>query len=346
MGNLIALRRSAAGANNDLEVHRRRKDHTLLDQVQVAIDAESHHSRGIKIASEIEMRLLSWMAARATTAESDPLPLPEIKNRPTVLPPAPNEPDEELQGPDVDGTLQLEEVYTIIDYEDAHGNQTRRRITMRAITASQNGPILRAICHERRAVRSFRCDRIACFIDDDGVVEEPPHFFRETMLVDIADRVWVTNRQRRELPPPTIDPLLQAAREAREQLRAPLSLLVLAAKSDGFIHPEELDIICQWIEEDMVDKVRTGEFGLPILNAMTPLVAKMNPTRASLRTHINVVRHMNEARFERFCQAIVQVIKADGQIAANEIDFLEDLTALRKADFESAIADLSLDVRE
>lgn len=285
------------------------------------------------------MRLLSWLASRAAIETTPPRPLPVIAAKPDVAPPS-DVPDEEFQIPDDSGKLDLDEVYTIIDYRDARGVETRRRITMQTISAGPHGALLQAICHERHAHRTFRCDRIMGVIDEDGVVEEPNHFFRDVMLIDLSHKSWRSGPDRKAIPVATDAALIQAARDAREHLRAPLSLLVLAATADGHFHPEELDAICQWVEEEMADKARSGEFGLPVLDAMTPLISKMHPTRKSIMNHVRVVRFMDEDRFQRFCKAVIRVIRADGVFSDREREFLEELTALRKGDFETRMAEL------
>ncbi len=61
----------------------------------------------------------------------------------------------------------------MIEYTDAAGQSSRRRITVFQLQrGSDEIPLLLATCHEREATRSFRVDRIGCCIDLDGEVHE------------------------------------------------------------------------------------------------------------------------------------------------------------------------------
>lgn len=61
-----------------------------------------------------------------------------------------------------------------IDYTDANGDQTRRRIRVIGVSNLISKPgWIEAHCYEREAQRRFRVDRISRVIDEDGVVHEP-----------------------------------------------------------------------------------------------------------------------------------------------------------------------------
>lgn len=64
-----------------------------------------------------------------------------------------------------------------IEYVDAKMEASRRRIVVREIEPLDEHVWVRAVCLERRALRSFRLDRIQCVIDGDGVVHDPAEFF-------------------------------------------------------------------------------------------------------------------------------------------------------------------------
>lgn len=60
-----------------------------------------------------------------------------------------------------------------IEYRDSKGAASRRRIT--ALRFSEGTLVAR--CHERRALRTFRLDRITCVVDRNGVIYDTGDFF-------------------------------------------------------------------------------------------------------------------------------------------------------------------------
>lgn len=52
-----------------------------------------------------------------------------------------------------------------IRYRDSRGRGSMRRISVISVGGAESGFLLRAFCHERRAPRSFRSDRIEEAID-------------------------------------------------------------------------------------------------------------------------------------------------------------------------------------
>lgn len=299
----------------------------------LAGDAESRHAPSRANLGEM-MRLLNWLIDRAATEASDVPPAPVFQDRKQVMPPDPVTPDEpEMETPDEEGRIALEEIFTLIDYIDGKGRHSRRRITLRAIVVGPNGPVLHAICHEKKAFRAFRCDRIDCFINhDDGEIIETSAFFRDILLVDLEALAPVETGDYlapREPGPTPASSAVIAAREMREMLRAPLSLLVLAATADNDFHPEELDVICRWVEDE-VDHLVTGTgVGLDELDAMTVLIRKMHPTRKSLPTHLANVRRMDSVRFKRLAEALRDVIIADGALHFGEAEFYTEVGQLQ-----------------
>lgn len=75
----------------------------------------------------------------------------------------------------------------MIEYRDSKGAMSRRRITVWSVTPGAGGaPCLLARCHERRADRSFRVDRIVSIITIHGeVVEDVPSFMAARLGVHV-----------------------------------------------------------------------------------------------------------------------------------------------------------------
>lgn len=273
------------------------------------------------------MEFFEWIAERARHLDANQKPAPQPKDRPIVAPPAVDVQDEEeLLQPDEDGQILLDEVYITIDYRDAANNQTRRRITLIKASKGPKAPMLSAICHERKAYRHFRTDRIICFIDQDGEIFEPTSFFRETLLINLASLAPDKNNTQKGMT--HADPALERARELRDKLRAPLSLLVLAAKADDEFHEEELEVICSYIEDELWDL--GTDVTIEELNQLTALVRIMRPTERTIEKHFATVDMMSSGRRARFNKALTDLIAADGVIDPMEEAFRADLLSAKE----------------
>lgn len=286
------------------------------------------------------MRLVNWLKGRAASDEAEAPPLPQAQK--SVPAPAQSDIDTiEFEEPNEQGEILLEEIYTIIDYVDARGFETRRRVTLLKVGAGKNGPLLSAICHERKALRHFRCDRIQDFIDLDGVVTPTQNFFRDFLQVDLSVFETVQDAQdsrvrptvdvvRSSLPDHPEEPI-EVGRRLRELLRSPLSVLVTAAKSDTEFHVEEHDVICRYAEREAEEMRKRGyvrDVRIVDLDVLNKLIRHMRPRQSSAENHLSEILDMEEHRFKRFKRALGDVIIADGRIASGEADFVELLSEL------------------
>lgn len=105
----------------------------------------------------------------------------ELRNRVLPIPPlrgdAPtwdddDEPEQPLESklfydvpPPLDDLPSIAGVCVEIEYRDAKGRQSGRRVTCRAVELNKGVSYLKAHCHERQALRLFRADRIVEVID-------------------------------------------------------------------------------------------------------------------------------------------------------------------------------------
>ncbi|MFW5655943.1 MAG: hypothetical protein ACOCYW_09935 [Roseicyclus sp.] len=266
------------------------------------------------------MGLIDWLTRRAPRLDAD-APMPHAPEaRPEM--PADAEDTEELLTPDESGEILLDELFTVIDYVDARGARSRRRITTLKLRNGTHGPLLSAICHERRALRHFRIDRVEAFIDPEtGEVVRPPHFLRETLAVDPNS-----------LLAPQPHDALTAARALREALRPGLSVLVLAARADEEFHDEELDVICRYAEREADALAQDGRCPAPdlaTLDALTPMIRSMRPNATSLESHLTQIFEWPDDRAERLDRALRAVLTADGEIAVGEEFLIDEIAAAR-----------------
>lgn len=261
--------------------------------------------------------LTDWLFDKTPDIADEAPPSRFQDGRPTISD------DEEWLEPPED-SYALEEVLTVIDYRDARGNVSRRRITLRKLARGPHAPILSAICHERRAFRQFRCDRIDGFIDfDTGEVQDCPTFFREVMLIDLAGLAPTVRRAASQ-----VETALSRARAIRDELRAPISVLVGIARSDELFQPEELDTICAFAEKfspTIHVPAHPGE--ISAMGELRRLIQSMRPTRSAMQGYMNEVRAacLDAAFRDAFLTAVGDVIMADGRISPGEHALLTEL---------------------
>ena len=134
----------------------------------------------------------------------------------------------------------------LIDYCDARGNETRRRIRVSAIYEGASGDdVLRAFDLDKRAVRAFRADRILGVADPEtGEVFDDVD---EALALRLAAlRVAPPPRKRRGGPPGS---RVTHYKKAYNRCRAGMAALVWLARCDGSVHAEESECIVRFCQK-------------------------------------------------------------------------------------------------
>lgn len=230
--------------------------------------------------------------------------------------PAPKRSRQPVNDPD---KLALEPIYTIIDYGEP---LERRRITLKTLQRGPNAPLVRAICHERNALRCFRADRIDGFIEDDGEVLTPATFFQTYVGIDLAD--WQPDQSKEERSLVTT---------LRNRLRPALTVLAAAARSDGRFCLDEMDVIERYIESDMLAFAESNpdrQVSLDIAEQIGAILPRLNPERASVLKALERVFDYSTERYRRFAATLERVIMADGVLHDEEVSFVGEITRARE----------------
>ena len=129
----------------------------------------------------------------------------------------------------------------MIEYRAASGARSMRRVTARTMSVSSTRTVtLGCYCHERKALRTFRLDRIIKVIDFDGVVHEPAAFFADELQMHIPDAAFVER-------PGTAGAAAVPGRAQRLVARAGLRALCALARADGVLHPAEVEVILDYV---------------------------------------------------------------------------------------------------
>lgn len=255
------------------------------------------------------MSFLRWIIGKSPDVETPP-PAWTVRERPILPLPLEDDPDtiESMPISGDSGEIDLEPVYIALEYTDAQGAETLRRVTLLKIKPGPTAPLLSAVCHERKALRQFRTDRIKCFVDPDGIT-----FTAEELFLDLFDIDLARIKPRRA--PATV-------------LRAPITVLMAASHCDGHAHSEEIDTILRYAETELF---KIGESPtIDDMNKMPGRIRRLRPQRSGVERSLKeIVRYPGE-RVSRFYRALEETMNADGEVVIDEMAFLEELRDMRR----------------
>jgi hypothetical protein len=130
----------------------------------------------------------------------------------------------------------------ILNYKNAKSEKSLRRIRIKSIATKDDILFLKTYCFERRAARTFSCDRLISLADLNGEIIPDPLVF----LVDYLG-----------IPETFVVPQREKGNEnwnaIRNEFRSLMRLLKTVALSDGVLHPAEtqasLNELIGYIEE-------------------------------------------------------------------------------------------------
>ncbi len=188
----------------------------------------------------------------------------------------------------------------MIDYTDAAGKPSRRRITVWHIEQGSGGiPCLYARCHERAAMRNFRVDRIACCIDYDGVVhDDVPAFLSETFGMSLG---LASAR------PAAVD----SWQPIKNAIWADAVLLAAISRVDAKRHDSETDVATRHL---VALAERAGQMLTESdITAVWRYVARLRPTYPAIARAIVQISERGPDHIKRALLACVQVMDADGR---------------------------------
>ncbi|WP_143598921.1 WYL domain-containing protein [Pseudothioclava arenosa] len=232
------------------------------------------------------------------------------------------EPDDAGAPVEICRRYYIEPFFLMIDYTDAQGNPSCRRVTMRVIEERHGLYYLQAFCHERQAMRSFRVDRISDIISQDGEVEPAAPWFDEILASAEVEEFDDSARK----------PARRAPRQPytilRQHVAQALTLPVAAARSDDFLHPAEIEQILLYCEDEACDLRDQGQLdGLDagIFDKIERTVRRLRPTRDDVAEAFEAVSGWEQARVERLAKSLARTVRADGRVDALERDLMAEL---------------------
>lgn len=213
----------------------------------------------------------------------------------------------------------------VICYTNAEGVKSVRRITVWALKRTPESRILlHARCAETREMMSFRADRIKYCMDVNGDVFEPPAAFLAGIFgLNVPDALLLASIS--AAPSGVWPPVDQAYWTLRQQLRHELTLLVAMAQSDGQVSVSETGAITGFARH------RAERFGIELdescVQKFHGLVRRLRPTGDQIRAAIDDIAARPPKAQMEIIEACHEIMLADDQMHADELDLLEQIRA-------------------
>lgn len=199
-----------------------------------------------------------------------------------------------------------------IEYISAGGERSVRRITVWSIKANTGGiPLLLARCHERKADRTFRVDRIRSCIDYDGeVFEDVPRFLNENFGMSLS----VASKRPSET---------ERWSSIRMLIADDAVLLSAIGRVDLSLHPAETQEATKYL-------CALAERAAPALQSeevemVRRYVGRLRPDERSIARAVDKVAARDPLRIQETLLAAVRVMDADGRRHPAETALLNDL---------------------
>lgn len=192
-----------------------------------------------------------------------------------------------------------------IEYVDANGGASARRISVRNLRYSKGRVAINSFCHEREEPRCFISDRVQSAEDCETgeVIRDPADWFLTAYMEHPDGSGFLQKRD--------ADTAAQAERRAYQDA---LLVLVYVAKADGRMEKPERAVIL-----DAAAAMRSSSPSLSALAEMTE--AKLQRMSCDHSEFLRAVRELKASR-SRLKAAVIaaadRVMKADGAEDASE----------------------------
>ncbi len=196
-----------------------------------------------------------------------------------------------------------------IEYLDAKKHLSKRRITVRALKNNK----LFCFCHERGAHRSFRIDRIQRIYDPwTGEVDEDLESFLSKLSSSIPNAKQA-----------------KKGNQSADHIRDGARILIWLAQSDGFIAPEELDVVIDFITDCVM---RLGDIDEEARIQIQSWSKLQYPDTYTMEFCAERIRNRKDKKEVRIIKHYAEkLISADGVIQPEEfeatcrlLDYLEE----------------------
>lgn len=233
----------------------------------------------------------------------------------------------------------LEPVTVDMEYRDAQGEVSERRVTLLMMSGSAETPVyLDGRCHLRNARRKFRFDRILSLRGLPGL---GPDASPQDVLMALADLSLGAHAQRpppyetgRKARPPRPEaptpkapsraraPDAPAFNATRNRYRPELRLLAFLAKADGEMHPGEIAAIDAFAQ-GLASEIDAPDWTQADTAALTAYLQRLKFSAETERLCLDQLRHWHPDMSRRFARVAALLMEADGRIDPAERAMLE-----------------------
>jgi len=201
----------------------------------------------------------------------------------------------------------------IIEYVDAKADFSRRRITVWEILEADGGvPWLYARCHERKAMRAFRLDRIRCCIDHSGKAYDNVALFLSelfgTPISPAGDPGGVKEAQS------------SAWQKVLRAVHHEAVILSALARVDHVLDRRELQAAADYLALEAED--RDAPVSDRELIRLIDHVSGLRPNRQAIDRALDAISRLDLKAVQRLLSAAITVMDADGQRHALEVELI------------------------
>jgi hypothetical protein len=203
--------------------------------------------------------------------------------------------------------------FTIV-YRDASGAESTRRISVWGVRRDRGVMTLVARCHERKATRMFRVDRILTIADLHGEVHHsPPAFLAHLFGVELSGF--------------HVAPLVERKAALRRFLReAGLPVLVALARADHDYCLDERGELLDYAVHSLVTRgIEVSDDDFTWLRQYT---ASLRPTHAAIDNGLIPLARQSPEAIAEFIAIARRVMDADGFRHPAELEAFENLCTI------------------
>lgn len=201
-----------------------------------------------------------------------------------------------------------------IKYFDAKGNVSVRRVSCQSFDGSH----LYAYCHERKRARCFRLDRIREIYDmHTGEIWDDASEFLG-VLSDFGIR------RKSDKPAPG-----KNQEKAMSRIRDGVRVLVYIARSDGFVHPKEMEVVEDYCRQRCSGgNTQARDYSMPVedynMKAIMDWAARQFPDIETVESSLYKVAG-STSNWELLRKSIRAIVDADGVLHPDEVQAVMEI---------------------
>ena len=206
-----------------------------------------------------------------------------------------------------------------IEYLNAKGEMSQRRVTVRNIKMGKSCPLLQAYCHSSEKFKAFRVDRVQSVFDCDGEIFEVGDFLYENLGIP---KSYLEDENVKAIAP--LDKFVAEKPMLTLVTKDSAALLVALAMCDGYMCENERDLIVRYLV-NLIER-NQGFLDAHGVNYIQKYVNRLRPSEDCVLRELENVYSIDPIEKNKFLQACSDVVKIDGTVTPSEQDMLADFS--------------------